>query len=540
MDPIAAAAGIAGLIGTVIAILVGLSNLISFSQGQAEKRRAKRQKQQEKVDPSSPADAPTAPSSQAPAAQQADAPAQPLLAPDPATPITRPTNLPAEPTPLIGRDQEVTAIRSLLQRSEVRMVTLVGPPGAGKTRLAIKVAATVRDEFADGVFFVALSTLREAALVAPTIAQAIVLLDARGQAQAETLARQLQDKQVLLVLDNFEQVMPSATLVSGLLAAAPRLEVLVTSREVLHVSGEHEFAVTPLALPDLAHPSPELLAQSPAVALFEQRAQAIQPHFRLASDNALAVAQLCTLLDGLPLAIELAAARIKLFTPQEMLARLEDRFQWLTSGARDLPAHQHTLQSTLDWSYNLLDAQEQLLLRRLGVFVGGCSFAAVEHVCVGQGDRALPLWEILASLIDKSLLQRTQGSAGEPRFVMLSTIREYAHAQLLASDEAAAIRDNHLAYYLQLAVGVTSQPNAMLPAQLAQLEQEHDNLRAALRWTLAQEDVHSMARLVEAMLPFWDQHGHSREGLQWLAAVVARRQQLPPRAQAALGPRQRC
>ncbi len=351
MDPIAAAAGIAGLIGTVIAILVGLSNLVSFSQNQAEKRRAKRQKQQEQVDPPPPAAAPPA------AAPQPEPLAPSLLVPTLSAPAVRPTNLPAEPTPLIGREQEVTAIRTLMQRSEVRMVTLVGPPGAGKTRLALKVAATVADEFADGVFFVALSTLREAALVAPTIAQAIVLLEPRGQSPAETLARRLQDKQVLLVLDNFEQVMPSATLVSGLLAAAPRLEVLVTSREVLHVSGEHEFAVTPLALPDLSQPTFERLVQSPAVALFEQRAQAIQPHFRLAAENALAVAQLCTLLDGLPLAIELAAARIKLFTPQEMLTRLEDRFQWLTSGARDLPAHQHTLQSTLDWSYNLLDAR---------------------------------------------------------------------------------------------------------------------------------------------------------------------------------------
>src|SRR6266566_9003033 len=335
----------------------------------------------------------------------------------------RSDNLPVQPTPLIGRELEVATIGQLLRREDVRLVTLTGPGGTGKTRLGLQVASKLRDVFVDGVFFVSLAPINDPMLVMPTIAQAIGIQDEVGQPLSARLAEMLHQKQVLLLLDNFEQVVGAASQVADLLTSCPQLKVLVTSREVLRVRAEHEFAVPPLELPDLAHlPEPVALARAPSVALFLQRAQAVAPELQLTTSNARAVAETCVRLDGLPLAIELAAARMKLLSPQALLARLDRPLNLLTGGARDVPARQQTLRNTIEWSYLLLNAQEQQLFRRLSVFVSGCTLEAAEAICAGPDDEAGQVLDGVASLVDKSLLQRvepTGGGSEEPRLLML-------------------------------------------------------------------------------------------------------------------------
>jgi predicted ATPase len=478
---------VAGLVGTLIAVLVGVTQLFEFIQKQREKK---------------------------PPQSHTQSPAQPPVTVTVQKALS--TNLPAETTPLIGREEEVAAIQALLQQAEVRLVTLVGPPGTGKTRLALGAAATQVTQFQEGVFLVELAPIRDATLVEPTIAQTLGLKEVANQPLLETLKQYLSDKQMLLVLDNYEQVMPAASLISQLLAAAPRLKALVTSREALSISGEYEFAVSPLPLPDFRHPrTPDSLIRVPSVVLFVQRARAVKPDFQITSENAPYVAELCRALDGLPLAIELAAARSKLLSPKEMLARLESRFTWLTSGARDLPSHQQTLQSTLEWSYQLLDEAEQTLFRRLGVFMGGCSLEAIEAVCNGTSRGAL---ESTASLVDKSLLQRKEGPAGEARLMMLETVREYAHDQLDASGESENLSHQHARYYLALAEQASSQ--FLGPEQamwLTRLETDHDNLRAALKWYAAVPDrVERGLQLAVALGTFWCIRGHLSEGQLWL------------------------
>ncbi len=290
-------------------------------------------------------------------------------------------NLPVQLTPLIGREQEVAAVETLLQREHVRLLTLTGPGGSGKTRLSLQVAAELCDPFTDGVYFVNLAPISDPAFVLPKIAQTLGLHEVAGQPLLDHLKGELQEKQLLLVLDNFEQVVRAAPQLVDLLAACPKLKLLVTSREVLHVRAEREFGVPPLALPDPLHlPAPAELAHYAAVTLFTERAQAVKPEFQVTNANARAVAEICVRLDGLPLAIELAAARIKLLPAQALLARLGHRLELLTSGARDVPARQQTLRNTIEWSYHLLDAQEQRLLRRLALFVGGCTLEAIEAI----------------------------------------------------------------------------------------------------------------------------------------------------------------
>jgi predicted ATPase/class 3 adenylate cyclase/DNA-binding CsgD family transcriptional regulator len=437
-----------------------------------------------------------------------------------------PNNLPAQPTPFIGREKEEATVGHLVQREEVRLVTLTGPGGVGKTRLGLQVAAELADRFADGVFFVNLALTSDPTLVVPTIAQALGIPEVAGQTLLERLKEQLHQKQVLVLLDNFEQVVSAAVQVADLLFACPQLKVLVTSRETLHVRAEHEFAVPPLALPEPSHlPDLAALSQYEAVALFLERAHATKPDFQLTPTNARAIAEICARLDGLPLAIELAAARIKLLPPEALLARLDQRFQVLTSGARDMPERQQTLRNTLRWSYDLLDAQEQRLFRRLAIFAGGCVPEAVEAVSTAVGDSDAGVLEGITSLLDKSLLQRTEGDGKEPHYVMLETIREYGLEVLTSGGEAEATREAHAAYYLALAE--QAEPELGGPQQIIwfeRLEREHDNLRAALSWFLEQgsdgQNRELALRLSGALSQFWLLRGYVSEGRQWLEQAL--------------------
>ena len=439
----------------------------------------------------------------------------------------RPHNLPAQPTSLIGREQEVAAACTLLRRPEVRLMTLTGTGGVGKTRLGLEVATELLNDFPDGVYFVPLAAISDPALVVPSITWTLGVKETEGQGQAQPLhllKTYLQDKHLLLLLDNFEQVVSAAPQLSDLLAACSYLKILVTSRVVLHIRGEHEFPVLPLALPDLSQlPESETLTQYAAIALFLERAQAVKPDFQMNSTNARAIAEICVQLDGLPLAIELAGARVKLLPPQALLARLGHRLQLLTGGARDVPARQQTLRNTLAWSYDLLDAQEQLLFRRLSVFVGGCTLAAVEAVYSTLGGRSTEVMEGVASLIDKSLLQQTEQEGEEPRLLMLETVREYGLEVLTSNGEMESTRLAHATYYLSLAE--EAEPALIGPQQvmwLERLEREHGNLRAALQWSLAQAgDAKAIAlRLGGALWQFWWGRGHWSEGRNFLEQAL--------------------
>ncbi len=348
---------------------------------------------------------------------------------------THPNNLPTQPTSFIGREKEVAAVAQLLCREDVHLVTLTGPGGTGKTRLALQVAAELSDLFADGIYFVDLAPVSDPALIIAAIAQSLSIREVSGQPLVEHLKDALQSKQTLLLLDNFEQVVSAAVQVADLLTSCPQLKVIVTSRVVLHVQAEQEFFVPSLSLPDPNHlPDLVALSQYESVALFIRRAQSVRPDFQVTNANAPAVAEICVRLDGLPLAIELAAARMKLLSPEALLARLGQPLHVLTSGPRDVVARQQTLRNTIEWSYQLLDAQEQQLFRRLSVFVGGCTLEAIEALGTSPGGAVESVLDTVASLADKSLLQRMEQQAGqEPRFSMLETIREYALERLEAT-----------------------------------------------------------------------------------------------------------
>ncbi len=441
-----------------------------------------------------------------------------------ATPL-RPAPALVPPTRLVGRDAEVERVGGLLQRDDVRLVTLTGPGGVGKTRLALAVAAEigVNDRFADGVALVELAPVREPALVASAIAAALGIKESGNQPLAESLNEALQDRHLLLVLDNFEHVLPSALLVASLLASCPSLVILATSRERLHLRGEREMAVEPLAN----------LAGVAAVSLLIERAEEADLTFILTVENAPAIAELCRTLDGLPLAIELAAPRLKLLSPQALLTRLTHRLQVLTDGPRDLPDRQKTLRDTIAWSYELLTPAEQALFRQVAVFAAGTSLEAIEVVAdiSGTGQLELAVLAGLERLVDQSLLRQV-ATAGEPRFGMLATIREFGLEQLEVSGGADAAHRRHAAFFLVLAQ--TAEPVLTGPSQrlwLERLEAEHDNLRAALSWAL-EHDPETAQELAANLWRFWYVRSHLVEGRDWLERVLAAAPLVSTRARA--------
>jgi len=437
----------------------------------------------------------------------------------------RPGNIPVQRTQFVGREKEVAAAKEVLLRPDVRLVTVTGPGGIGKTRLAVEVASGLVESFPGGTHFVPLSPVSDAGLMASAILQTLGIREAGGQSALEILKKNLRDSlraPTLLLLDNFEHLMPAAPVVAELLAAAPHLKILVTSRAALHVYGEHEFPVPPLALPDSkSSPSLEVLSKYPAVALFVQRAAAAKPGFELNAENARTVTEICARLDGLPLAIELAAARVKVLSLSAMQTRLASRLQLLTGGARDLPQRQQTLRAAIDWSYDLLSAAEQKLFRRLSVFVGGCTLEGVEAVCDTKGDLDLDLLDGMTSMVDKSLLQQVEQANGESRFAMLETIREYAREKLEASGEEALTKRAHAAYCLVLAEEVgAEQTGGEASEWVEQFTLEHDNFRAALEWLTDTGDAEWGLRLGAALFRFWEAREYLAEGSDSLGKLL--------------------
>ena len=435
----------------------------------------------------------------------------------------RPNNLPMQRTAFIGRGQEEAALLQLLRRADTRLVTLTGPGGIGKTRLALQVAGEAASQFPGGVCFVPLSGVGERSLIASTIAQALGVGEAGNQSPHESLKEYLLglNQPVLLLLDNFEHLIPSAPVIAQLLTVSPHLKIVVTSQAPLHVYGEQEFPVPPLTLPDpKSTPSVETLSRLPAVALFVERARAVKSEFAVTKENAPTVAAICARLDGLPLAIELAAARIKLLSPSAMLARLESRLNLLTGGARDLPSRQQTLRGTVDWSYGLLSPAEQTLFRRLAVFTGGCTLEGVEAVCDTRGDLGLDVLDGMASMVDKSLAQHTEQADTETRFRMLSTIREYALERLAENSDEPATRRAHAAYYLVLAEE-GAQDMVEHPEWLDRFETEHDNFRIALDYLIRTGDAEWGLRLGAALFRFWETREYLKEGRDAIARLLA-------------------
>ncbi len=440
--------------------------------------------------------------------------------PPPRTLDTRPNNLPVQLTSFVGREDEIEEVRRLL--SGTRLVTLTGPGGTGKTRLALQVAAEVIAEFADGAFFVDLSSVADPALIPSAVARTLGVPEVAGRAILDEVKDHLRDRELLLVVDNFEQVAEAGPVVEEILTAAPKVKVVVTSRIVLSLRGEQEYVVAPLDPPDLERlPDLATLCRLEAVRLFAERALAVRPHFRVTEENAPAVAEITARLDGLPLAIELAASRTKVLTPQQILPRLERRLSILTTGARTLPQRQRTLRDAIAWSYDLLDQSEQRLFARLAVFTGGWAVESAEAVCDPVGLGLDPL-DGLTSLVDKSLVRSVEDGGGPPRFSMLETIREFGLEQLGAGGEFDPMVRRHGEHYLDLAL--EAEPHLSADDQgewLDRCDLEHANIRAALRWAIAAQEADRAQASAGALWRFWQQRGHLAEGRRWFAEILA-------------------
>jgi predicted ATPase/class 3 adenylate cyclase len=443
----------------------------------------------------------------------------------------QPTNLPTQPTVLIGRERELAALRAMLAAQETRLITLVGPGGTGKTRLALQAAAESLEHFADGVWWVPLAAVSDPENVAQAIAAPLGIREGPAQPLLESLASHLRSRQTLLLLDNFEHLRDAAPQIQHLLHSAPGLVMLVTSREPLRLRAEREFPVDPLPLPvaDRGISVQDALA-APAVRLFVERAQARKPAFALDDANVADVVAICRRLDGLPLAIELAAARVRILTPAALLARLDQRLSILTGGARDLPERQQTLRAAIAWSYDLLVPPERAFFARLGVFAGGCTLEAAEAVCSAAGGLPLDLLDGIDSLVQKSLLRQEEGPGGDPRFTMLETIREFAQERLLELTEADALRQAHADTLLALAENVNRDDLSAEVDLLNRLEADHANFRQAIAYYTSQgaAGLAKRVRLVAALAHFWRTHGHLAEGRRELEEAIAAEGDIPP------------
>jgi predicted ATPase/DNA-binding XRE family transcriptional regulator len=432
------------------------------------------------------------------------------------------SNLISPLTPLIGREQELERVGALLRRDDVRLITLCGPPGIGKTRLSVQVGHSAREQFADGIFFVALGPLVDPGQVIQVIAQVLGVSEMAGRSLIGNLKTSLRDRQVLLILDNFEHLMESAPLVSELLSAAPRLKVLATSREVLNLYGEVDFRVQPLALPEEVDlESLERLSRTAAVCLFVQRAQAVNDAFTLNHANAAAVAELCARLDGLPLAIELAAGRSGMFGPRALLKRLNHRLELLASHTRDLPPRQRTLRGAIEWSYDLLDECGRKIFQRLGVFAGSFNLEAAEQVA---GSDICDIEEKLASLVDKHLVQRILSNEDEPRFTLLESLREYAREKLYSAGESKETRERHARYFQALVESEDYQKRGVTPQVqrwLTCMEVNRADLLAALEWLIRRSDAERSLQMAAALRPFWEIRGYLSEGFQAMHSALS-------------------
>ncbi|MBA2678636.1 MAG: tetratricopeptide repeat protein [Ktedonobacteraceae bacterium] len=441
----------------------------------------------------------------------------------------------SQPTTFVGREQELATISRLLRCNDVRLLTLVGTAGVGKTRLAKQVATEISDIFLDGIYFVALAMVDNADAVLPTTARVLGVREESGQSLLELVKDALQEKRLLLVLDNAEQVVASALLLADLLASCPLLKILVTSREVLRIQAEQVFEVRPLAVPDLAHlRAKDNLTEYASITLFVERAQTVKPDFQLNAVNAQPVAKICARLDGIPLAIELAGARIKYLTPQTLLTQLEQGLIALKGNVRDVPARQQTLRNAIAWSYDLLDTGQQQLFRRLAVFVGGCTPEAAERVCLIADEQQGEIQEELEALVDKSLLRLEEQEAGEQRFSMLQTLREYALERLAAAGEMEATQEAHALYYLDEAEKIAPWlQEAETVYWLDKLEIEHKNMQAALSWLLERAKsenirIDQALRLCTALSDLWKIRSYFQEGHRFLERLVTLSKGSPP------------